>query len=358
MKGDVAMKKWCLKICLALGMAALLVGSGSAETRRIVDMSGRELEIPAVPQRIYSTNPIGTTLIYTLAPDQLLGWNYPLSDREKHFIPEPYRSLPVVGGWYSTREGNLEKILTFKPDLFVCMSSLDESTLSFVEKLQNQTGIPVVVASYELAHLDETYRFLGDLLGEKERARALANYCAETVRQVREGVETIPEKSRLRVYYAEGPDGQRTDPEGSRHTQVLSMAGGINVAQVPRGSGAGMAAVSLEQIFLWDPDVIFAWKKGRGGFFEEISGNSDWQKLRAVRSGEVYGVPDNPFCWFDRPPSVNRVLGLRWTSHLLYPEVFPRNMIEEAQEFYGLFWHYRLSEDEARQILEGSLRRP
>jgi len=115
---------------------------------------------------------------------------------------------------------------------------------------------------------------------------------------------------------------------------------------------------SEEPIFLWDPDVIFAWKKGRGGFFEEISGNSDWQKLRAVRSGEVYGVPDNPFCWFDRPPSVNRVLGLRWASHLLYPEVFPRNMIEEAQKFYDLFWHYRLSEDEARQILEGSLRRP
>ena len=352
------MKKLSLKICLALGMVVFLLGVGSAESRRMVDMAGRELEIPMVPQRIYSTNPIGTTLIYTLAPNQLLGWNYPLNDREKHFIPEPYRSLPVIGGWYSTREGNLEEILALKPDLFLCMSSLDESTLSFVEKLQNQTGIPVVVASYELAHLDETYRFLGELLGEEERARELGSYCAETVHQVRQGVEKIPEDARVRVYYAEGPDGQRTDPEGSRHTQVLSMVGGVNVAQVARAPGVGMVAVSLEQIFLWDPDLVLAWKAGRGGFFEEISENPHWQKLRAVRSGEVYGVPDNPFCWFDRPPSVNRVLGLRWASHLLYPEVFPRNMVEEAQEFYSLFWHYHLSEDEARQILEGSLRRP
>ena len=349
--------KWWLRICLVLSMVVLLFGTGGAETRQILDMAGRELEIPVVPQRIYSTNPIGTTLMYTLAPDQLLGWNYPLDAKEKYFIPEPYRSLPVIGGWFSTRKGNLEEILSLKPDLFLCMSSLDESTLSFVEKLQGQTGIPVVVASYELAHLDETYRFLGDLLGEKDRARELGNYCAETVRQVCEGVAKIPEKNRLRVYYAEGPNGQRTDPEGSRHTQVLSMAGGINVAQVPPIAGAGMSAVSMEQIFLWDPDMILAWKEGRGGYCERISGDSNWQKLRAVRSGQVYGVPDNPFCWFDRPPSVNRILGLRWVSNLFYPEVFPRDMVKEAQEFYRLFWHYDLSEEEARQILEGSLKK-
>lgn len=350
------MKRSRMLFAALLFVLCFSVAACAGETRELVDMAGRHLVVPVKPQRVYSTNPIGTTLIYTIAPDQLMGWNYPLKEKEKHFLPEKYRNLPVIGGWYSTRKGNLEEIMTLAPDLFICMSNIDDTTVSFADKLQNQTGIPVVIASYELDELDKTYRFLGELLGEEKKAETLARYCHDTVAAVVAGAMRIPEDERVRVYYAEGPDGQRTDPAGSRHTQVLSMVGGINVAQVPSGAKAGMSGISMEQIHLWNPDLIISWGRVRGGYADGILEDSNWKELRAVRSGQVYVVPDTPFCWFDRPPSVNRVIGLKWLGNLLYPEVFDFDMVAEAREFYRLFWHYDLSEEEARDILSRSLR--
>ena len=40
-----------------------------------------------------------------------------------------------------------------------------------------------------------------------------------------------------------------------------------------------------------------------------------------------------------RPPSVNRVIGLRWLGHVLYPEAFPGSVRDETRNFYGLFYH-------------------
>ena len=31
----------------------------------------------------------------------------------------------------------------------------------------------------------------------------------------------------------------------------------------------------------------------------------------------VFLIPNNPFGWLDSPPSVNRLLGVRWVSHLV-----------------------------------------
>lgn len=351
------MKRSSMFFAAILFLVCFSVAADAGETRELVDMAGRHLVIPVKPERVYSTNPIGTTLMYTIAPDQLMGWNYPLKEKEKHFLPEKYRNLPVVGGWYSTKTGNLEQIVALEPDLFICMSNIDDTTLSFADKLQDQTGIPVIIASYELGELDETYRFLGKLLGEEEKAETLARYCHDTVESITGMAARIPEERRVRVYYAEGPDGQRTDPAGSRHTQVLKMVGGVNVAEVPSGAKAGMAAVSMEQIHLWDPDLIISWGTVRGGYADGIMDDPNWKELRAVRSYQVYVVPDNPFCWFDRPPSVNRIIGLKWLGNLLYPEVFDFDMVSEAREFYRLFWHYDLSDLEAREILSSSMRK-
>lgn len=351
------MKRFRLSLAAVFFLLCLSAAALAGQTREIVDMAGRHLVVPVSPRKVYSTNPIGTTLIYTLAPDQLMGWNYELRPGEKRFLPAEYRDLPVIGGWFSTQTGNLEEIMALKPDLFVSMSFINETARSFADKLQDQTGIPVVLVDNELTRLDESYLFLGKLLREEERAEVLARYCRETVRSIADRAARIPQDKRVRVYYAEGPDGRKTDPAGSIHTQVLDLAGGVNVAEVPMGPQVGMSSVSMEQILLWNPDLIIAWGASRGGYSEGIAGDTHWKDIEAVKSGHIYAVPDNPFCWFDRPPSVNRVLGLRWLANLLYPEIFDFDIVEEARNFYRLFWHYDLGEEEAREILIRSMRK-
>jgi iron complex transport system substrate-binding protein len=73
-----------------------------------------------------------------------------------------------------------------------------------------------------------------------------------------------------------------------------------------------------------------------------------------VQEGAVYEVPYGPYNWMDRPPSVQRVLAVKWLANLLYPEVFDYDMVAEAQAFYQLFFHYELTQEEARALLANS----
>jgi iron complex transport system substrate-binding protein len=48
------------------------------------------------------------------------------------------------------------------------------------------------------------------------------------------------------------------------------------------------------------------------------------------------------------------VLAVKWLANLLYPEVFDYDMVAEAQAFYQLFFHYELTQEEARALLANS----
>ena len=63
-------------------------------------------------------------------------------------------------------------------------------------------------------------------------------------------------------------------------------------------------------------------------------------------------IPNQPFNWFDRPPSFMRFLGAKWLANLLYPERYRIDAAEATQEFFRLFLDVRLSARETHEILK------
>ncbi len=117
-----------------------------------------------------------------------------------------------------------------------------------------------------------------------------------------------------------------------------------------------MTSVSLEQILSWDPDVIItATLSGLGGqegaIYHNVTTDPKWTGLKAVKKHQVYDIPDKPFNWFDRPPSVNRIIGLKWLAHTLYPDIFKYDMKDEIKDFYSTFYHYDLTGREIEDLL-------
>jgi iron complex transport system substrate-binding protein len=117
-------------------------------------------------------------------------------------------------------------------------------------------GIPVAVIRFDLKTMGKLYEMLGELTGDKARAKELGDYCIKVVNEIGEAVAEIPEEKRVRVYYAEGEKGLQTDPKDSPHSEVLDLVGGINVADVAVQKGYGRSPVSLEQLLKWNPDRI------------------------------------------------------------------------------------------------------
>lgn len=318
-----------------------------------LDMAGRTVVIEEAAETVFATIPTATILLYTLNPDKMVGWNYDLSDGEKAYIDEKYHELPNLGG--AGKEAvSVEELLKIDPDLLVMMEEVDEASAGKADELEEKFKKPVIVLDTSLDKMDEAYLILGPAMGEEAKAEELAAFCKKTIDEVQDNLDKIDEPRT--VYYAEGEAGLMTEPEGSWHSEIIGMVGGKNAAETTVTENQGKTEVSMEQLLLWDPDLIISWDDARGGYYSGILEDGAWSSLKAVEEKEVFEIPNRPFNWFDRPPSVNRILGVRWMANLLYPEIFDYDIKEEVEEFYEKFYHYEFSGDELDELIKNAIR--
>lgn len=360
----------CFLLLLSLLLGACHDGLNGGEAppetdvRVITDMAGRRVEIPRKIEKVYSTGQPGVVALYTINPDLLLGWCLKLSQEEGEYIAAKYLGLPVLGLMQGSNDtASREEIMRRTPDLILMMTYLDESTVSDADALQKRMGIPVVLADYALSRIPDTYRFLGDVLSQKERTELLARYCKDVLAKAEEKAALIPEDRRLSVYYAQGPKGLQTAPRGSSHSEVIDLVGGKNIVTLAAESD-GRLTVNMEQVLLWNPDVVIAsysmghgGVKGDGSIFDILSnGQESWNLVKAVQNKMVFSTPCYPYNWLDMPPGVNRVIGILWMGNLLYPDSFPLDIREETRAFYRLFYHKTLTDAQIDHLLAGAVR--
>jgi len=317
--------------------------------RTITDMAGRRVLIPKTISKVLGTSPPFTRLVYVLAPDKLGGWIGSLSEENAKFIPRKYRDKPVFR--WSQKPINYEAYIAARPDI-VFVGGGTGIDLSMVNLIQEKLGtIPVVCVdnTTNAVGYAEGIRFMGNVLGVPDRAEELITYYQNVLNEIQTKIAAIPDKKRVRVYYAEGNNGLSTDPRGSMHSQLIEVCGGVNVAACRLTSGSGMTPVTIESVLMWKPDVIIARSRE---FTTQVYNDATWKKIPAVRNHRVHLVPTQPFNWFDRPPGVNRIVGIPWTAHLFYPGLFPKDWLRmKVKKFYSIYYHYELSDGDLRSLL-------
>lgn len=343
--------------------AASQVTSTTAAVRPLVDFTdqaGRTMKVPSPIKTVFCTSPIGTNIMYTLAPDMLVGWNIKPTDVEKKFIPQKYRNVTGLGGWFGKNTtGNVEEIIKRHPDVILSIGTLDTAAKSDADRVQGLLHIPVIMVDGTLSKTGDTYRYLGQLLGVKDRADQLAAYADGVVQEAAAKAAKVPAADRPTVYYAEGGKGLNSDPEGSEHTEVLTLLGAVNVTDVPMPmEHSDAAAVSLEQVIAWNPQVVLVASDPtlETNVWQQITTGSGWASVAAVKTKQVYQIPRGPFDWFDRPPSVARLLGARWIGTLLYPDLYQYDMRAETKKFYKLFYQWDLTDSQFDELTAHSLR--
>ncbi|MDD4587082.1 MAG: ABC transporter substrate-binding protein [Heliobacteriaceae bacterium] len=311
----------------------------------VTDMAGRQVTLPAKITKAYGTSPIQTILIYCLAPEKLAGLNSAPTDLEKRIMLPQCQNLPVLGGWFGQgNTGNMEEILRVKPDVIVCGHTGQE----MADQLQQQLNIPVVWVDDTIEKNEEVVNFVGKVLGAEQQAGKMNAYFQKTQERIKANLPRIAEGKKVSVYYAEGPQGLQTDPKGSKHAELLEILGAENIAEVAIKPGFGRSEVSMEQVLKWNPEVIIA---GELEFYQQILNDQKWKNIKAVQDNRVYLVPRAPFNWFDRPPGVNRIIGLAWTGQILYPNIYSFDINQETKEFYKIYYHYDLKDNEVTEVL-------
>ncbi len=338
-----------LRSMLAIVMCLWTAGVSHAAT--VTDSGGRTVSVPGTIEKVFASGPPASILLYILAPETMTGWPNSLREDERAYVAEAYRDLPALGR-LTGRGGtaNLEVVLKIKPDLILDFGSVRDTYVSLADMVQQQTGIPYILIDGRFENTPEALRLLGTTLGLGERGEKLAGYVEETFAEIDAAISEVPEEQRPRVYLARGPDGLETGVRGSINTEIIERAGGINVADAP--GQKGIVRASIEQVIVANPDTIITWDRN---FYNNVFKDPLWSGIEAVKRGTVYLSPTLPFGWIDRPPSLNRIIGLKWLARKFFPERFDNEDFRETvREFYKLFYHVELSEAELERLLEWS----
>ena len=321
-----------------------------AAERVVTDSAGRQVAVPDRIERVFAAGPPAMVLLYVLAPDRMIGWPRAPHPEEMAYIAPAYRDLPEVG-WLTGRGDtvNLEVLLQTKPDLVVDFGSVRDTYVSLAERVQAQTGIPYILIDGRFENTAASVRLLGAVLGVEDRAEQIAGYVESTLAEIDAMLAEVPQDQRPRVYLARGPDGLETGLQGSINTEIIERVGAINVAHDPSGARRGLAQVPIEQVVVWNPDTVITWDRG---FYAKVWQDFYWQGVDAVASERVYLSPTAPFGWIDRPPSLNRMIGLKWLAGLFYPDHLKQDLREVTRSFYDLFYHVDLTDAELDRLLQ------
>ena len=338
------LKKCCLLVIMLVAFKSYTFSQ--SKTRIITDLGGRKVEIPSKINTVFVDKHCAM-LVYSVAPEMAVNYVFKVSDAAKQYLPKDYyENKPYT-------DGAAEEIIKLHPDIVFMADELSPLIIDKANKMQAKVNIPVVLLEMNMFKYKEDLAFMGDILGKQKEANVISDFVKTYLDKIQELAKQIPEKDKLKIYYAEGPNGLNTDPSGSKHSQIIDFVGATNVAKVGIVPGMGMSQASMEQVLIWQPEIILVWTGNAEHLvtYNYVTTDPLWSKIDAVKKNQVYQIPWLPFGWFDRPPGTNRIIGCIWTANLLYPNIYKFDMVKVTQEYFQKFYHFNLSEADAKKLL-------
>lgn len=318
--------------------------------RVVTDLSGRSVSIPAQINRIACL----TGACYEKA--FLVGAGNKVIARATAGAPWMARTnprSPQIPMILNSHQPNVEELLNLKPDVVffwdnpAVLDTLGKNGLTALVP-QPEKNTPTSIAAFTERMKNEV-RFYGQVVDgdAQKRAEDWCSYYDQRVQYVLQRTQNIPEEKKTKVYYLRGPSPLTTHGAEANITWYGEMAG---AHMVVKDSGLkNISQVSMEDMFHWNPDVIFV---GRQYSPDLVLNDARWKNIAAVRNKRVYVIPDGVFYW---DSGSEGVLLLEFMAQKLYPDLFrDLDMKHEVMTYYARFYRYALPEDEAGKMLHGA----
>ena len=342
------MKK-LIALMLSLAMLlALLAGCGAAPktgdgtnetepesaTRIIVDEAGNEVEIPREINRVAITSVTPLPALFALfmgSAEKLVGIHPASKNTAMHsIVAELVPDIAdVPTSFYEGSEINVEELIKLQPDVVFYFAGKEQE-----KELIEKAGLPAVAFdpfydgnrggdgnSIVKVTLEWT-KFLAEIFDMPDRSAQFESFKNEIETLVSDRLADFPEDERPRSLIIANYNESALVAGGTQSADYwIRSSGGVNVGAE---LGNSTAPVNMEQIYAWDPDIIFlnsfsAYKA------EDILNSSaaeghDWSGLKAVQNGRVYKIPLGTFYWF--ATTYDSPLMMLWMAMKQCPERF------------------------------------
>ena len=242
---------------------------------QITDSYNRTVTLDKEPVRIISLSPAITEMIFMLESQNKL-----VAVSEFCKYPPETSQIPKTGGLVQI---NIEKLLSFNPDLVLIGSIITREDVEKIEK----SGIKIIAIKEEnkISGIYNALNQLGKILNKQQLSEQKIAELKNQLSQIKIEDVKIPKS----VYYVVGfgPGGDFTAPANSHINDIIVHAGGKNVGEM-----LSSWSVSREFLFKENPDLIFVRKED----FEYFTTTYPYSELKAVKNNHTYPIESG---WID-----------------------------------------------------------
>lgn len=287
-----------------VGQGETPVVESSAYPKTIEDGFGNKVVLEKAPEKIISTAPSKTEMLFALGlDDKIVGVStaddYPAEALEKDQVAS-YEGL------------NLEKVLELDTDLVINFDNMSEKNPDDYKRLE-ESGIPVLSFAPEtIDEVMETIIIIGQATGTEEKAEEITADMKERKEEIVSKLKDVEKKT---VFYEVWDDPLQTAGTGSFIDEIISLAGGENIAADAEGA---YPKYDLESLALKDPSIYIASDGDPNITVEAIKARPGYGDLSAVKNNNIFLVDANLIS--RAGPRV--IEGLEMMAKTIYPDKF------------------------------------
>lgn len=241
-----------------------------------VDDLGRNITLEEYPERIVSTAPSNTEILFALGlGDRVVGVT------EYCDYPEEAVGKEKIGGFSTV---DVERVLELVPDMVLASTKTGAENIEKLEEL----GVTVVVLQPKnVAGVLEDIKLVGKLAGVEDRADSLESAMKDRIEAVQKETQDL---EKPKVFYVVWHDPLMSAGSGTFISDLIGMAGGANIAQ----DMEGYKTISLEAVVDRNPDVIIASTgPGQHSTYDFVIEEELLKDVSAVKNGRVYAIDKN-----------------------------------------------------------------
>jgi len=355
----------CMMLVLMLGALSACSKKGQSastiaetEYKTVIDQNGRTVKVPTKINRVVVTSMVPVPSAFFVATgscEKLVGVHPAAKSAAEVSIlgvlaPEIFKAETT---FIKGSDLNIEELIKLKPDVVFFRGPNGEEL-----KQLEAAGIPAV-AIKPMARADgntlEIYnswiKLIGEVMGQETRADEIINLGREAEKMVADRVKNVSEDQKPQAMVLYKHDDKKIEIAGSNFfgSYWLKTTGARDAAQEINGT----KQVNMEQIYKWNPDIIYI-TNFTSTLPEDLLNNTitgqDWSKVKAVQNGKVYKIPLGIYRWF--PPSGDSPLMLKWMAQKNQPELFKDyDITVEIKKYYAQVYKYNLSDQQVQTIL-------
>lgn len=343
-------KKFQGLIGLIIILSMILIGCYDADLkdeeiqmRKIVDCSGHEVMLPDAEdlQRIVITSPPIVTMTYAIAKDSksIVGMNpLAIANSNKGLLAMALPNLNDINtSFIKGFDIDVEQLLNLEPDIVFCYGEkqrkhLEALNIPVVDFYKNEKDASKIVKDWE--------KLICEVLNVQPEYTVEA--AIEAVDEL--SLSMVDEKTSKKALLIFNNSSDKIIVAGSQTygDYWLDFAGLENVASAIEGE----KVVDLEQIYNWQPEVIYLFMGPSKEAYLSGIDHQDWSRIDAVKNQAVYDIPAGLFHW--SAPCMDTPLMMKW---MLLENKNDQAFFDEMKIYYEKMYGLELTDELIVSIL-------